>query len=556
MLDELFTFFVNIGYDVTLDEDRLILDTLIVDENIKLIISIPEDYPYTFLNVSLVNKEHLKFSLPHMLVGDFLCLYDLDNDRHDYKHYLAEAEETVKRAIKLLSDSKNGLMDNEYQNEFYDLWTVREIVPIYSLLESYDYPCKLSIIKGNFKKKNNENALVIADKNISTQPLLNVVSNLSLENIDGFGDAVYMPIKKSKLTKPIEKISDLRKLVYKEKSFDFFLKEIIDKRIKIIVLGINNQKSSIPTLVALSLPKLVRPKGNIVNLKSYSSILGANDSGTLFRYGLTDLSQNRVFTRGGEGVKDSKIKTYLVGCGSLGSFLSKALCDTGKMKELIVQDNQLLRSENIGRHLCGIESILEPKTNAVARLINGHYPNLKISSVNHSFIQELLEKESTLTSEEYDLLIIATGDENIEEETINKIKSGLIKYPVIIAWVEPFLVAGHFIYINSPINDTTEKYIFDSENNIKLGIIENSESYTKAEVGCQSHYIPYSGFEMQIFSQIIADHIINKNLLRKKGNFHFTWFGKIKEARKNNISIKAQWRHKDDRELLINRIDE
>lgn len=556
MLDELFNLFLKKGYNVSVEKEELLFDVLIGNENVKLIVSLPDDYPYTFLSVSLANKDQLSFKLPHMIIGNLLCLYDLDNDRHDYKNYLEEAEETLERAQKLLLDSQKGILDTEYENEFYDLWTVKEISPIYSMLNGYESRSSLIIIQGDGKDINGKSTFVVSDKKISDNSLINLLDNLSMSNIKISGEATYIPIKKSKLSHPIERISDLWNLICKENLANYFLKDVIDKKIELIILGISNRKSSIPTLVALSLPKLIRPKGKITKVTSYQSIFKANGSKLISRYGLTDVSQDRLITRGGEGIKDHKINTYIVGCGSLGGFLSKALCDTGQIEEMTIQDNQLLKSENIGRHLCGIDNVLESKADAVAKKINSHYPNLKISSLHHSFIQELLGKKLTFDNNNFDLLIITTGDENIEEETINRIKSGIIKSPVIIAWVEPLLVAGHFIYINSPINMKTEEYIFDSEKNIKLGVIDNSESYIKAEVGCQSHFVPYSGFEMQMFSQVIVDQIVNKNLLQKNGNFHFTWFGKIREARKNNISIKKQWRHKNDRELLITRIDE
>lgn len=556
MHKELLLNFEKNGYEVKLEEEKLLFELDIDGEIARLSVSLPDDYPYIFLQVHLANRNDLSFSIPHMISGDYLCLYDLDNDRHDYKNYLSESEETLKRAEKLLTLSKRGELISEYQNEFYDLWTAKEYIPIYSIISDYEKEAVLNVIECNQGKPNNSSLLLAVDKLVDADSIINIFYNLSIENFNIICNAVYIPIKKNKLEQYVSSISDLLNLIENEKKFNFFLDKVFNNKIEFIILGIRNIEFPTPTLVALRLPKLTTPKGRVTRLRSYHNILKFNGSKEIVRYGLTDLSQDRLFTRGGEGVKSDKLSIYMIGCGSLGSFLSKSLCDTGKVSEILLQDNQLLKSENIGRHFCGINHLQENKAIAVSRKINSNYPAMKLSTLSHSFIQELLGKKTTLTDANYDLLICATGDENIEEEIINRLKIGLINKPTIIAWVEPFLIAGHFIFINSPINKNTENYIFDIEKNIKIGVIENPGIYTKSEAGCQSHFMPYSGFEMQMFSQIITDQIINNKILERTGNYHITWFGKMKEARKSNIIIKSKWRHKNDREVIVNRIDQ
>lgn len=556
MHDELFMNFKKLGYKVRLEEKRFLFELDIDNEIVKLSVSVPDDYPYTFLEVHLVSMEELSFEIPHMISGDYLCLYDLDNDRHDYKNYLAESEETLKRAKELLVLSKRGELSEEYQNEFYDLWTAKEFIPIYSIIHDYGKGSLLDVFKCEKINKKSTSFFLAIDTEIASDTIINIFNNLSVSNSEIIGRAIYIPVKETRLTKYIRNLSDLLNLIENEKDFDFFSKKVFNSKNQFVFLGISNTEFPTPTLVALSLPELITPKGRIIKSKSYHSILKFNAAKKIVRFGLTDLSQDRLITRGGEGIKIDKLKIYMIGCGSLGSFLSKYLCDTGKVSEMLLQDNQVLKSENIGRHLCGIEYLQEMKSLAVSRKINSNYPAIKLSTLNHSFIQELQAKKDTLASKKYDLIVCATGDENIEEEIINRLKAEKINKPVIIAWVEPFLIAGHFILINSPVNENTENYIFDADKNIGIGIVQDASLYVKSEAGCQSHFMPYSGFEMQMFSQVIVDQILNNKMLEKTGNFHVTWFGKMKEARKNGILIKSRWRHKNDREIIVNRIDQ
>lgn len=549
MLNELLSFFQRHGYEVKIIEGELLFVIGIEGEDVKLSVKVPEDYPFVFLDVYIINKSELSFTIPHMIVGNQICLYDLDSDRHDYKNHLEEAKETIDRAQSLLVSAKIGELKDEYKNEFYDLWTTKGESSLYSLIENYQSSSKLTVLRCT---KANKVSLLAIEKPIDSSFIVNLLQNLSLELVD-ISNAIYIPVQNSKLNYPIETVGDLINFIRREKSFSFFTKEIFNNT-SLILLGINSDYIATPTMVALVLPKMTMPKVFRKKRKVFKSILKFNGKKRIVRLGLTDLSQDRLLTRGGEGKKDDKIKVYIAGCGSLGSFISKSLCDTGHVSELILQDNQILKSENIGRHLCGIDHLNKFKTEAVSSRINSNFPSMEITTINESFIQQLKEKEE-LENFSYDLFICATGDENIEEQIIKQVENGIMKGPILIVWVEPYLVAGHAILINSVVNQNTKNYLFDSEGNIKLSVVNNADAYSKSEVGCQSRFMPYSGFEMQMFTQIIVDNLINNDLMHKNGNFHITWFGKMKEARNNNISISSRWRHKNDRELLVNRID-
>ena len=117
-------------------------------------------------------------------------------------------------------------------------------------------------------------------------------------------------------------------------------------------------------------------------------------------------------------------------------------------------------------------------------------------------------------------------------------------------------MAGHALILNERIDEKTKDYIFDSTGNIKIGITSNPNQYSRAEAGCQSRFMPYSGFDMQLFTQNLVDYLINKKGLEKTGNYHYCWIGKMKEARHNEMDILPKWRHQDDRSVSIRRINE
>ena len=558
-LEEINQIFQENGYHSVITDNKIELSLDIREEEVKVEVIIPEDYPFSFLQVYLKEKSSLSFKVAHMIVGNRLCLFEEASDRHDYKNYSQIAVETLQRAQVLLENSKEKGNLSEYPYEFLDLWGNNQPTKIYSMLEDYNSPTLLDA--HFFETKNQDIRMIAKSPQVSVESIVYLSNNLSLVTKKYCEVAAYLPVEETTLGKPIETIQDLYQLLKYEACFPFFLNFLrthhSPSKFNLIILGIKNEELPVKSLVALTIPSLVFPKGRVKKEKAMRGIITFNRGKIVNRLSVEDLSHVRVLTRGGAGIPGSDAKTaYVVGCGSLGSFLSKSLSDTGDFSKLILHDNQSLKSENIGRHLCGVDNIGYPKSLAVASRINSNYPSIKIDTYAHSFYRELLGKDENLTKEEYDVLVIATGDENIEEQIIQFLESGKIKRPTIIAWVEPFLVAGHALILNERIDEKTKDYIFDSTGNIKIGITSNPNQYSRAEAGCQSRFMPYSGFDMQLFTQNLVDYLINKKGLEKTGNYHYCWIGKMKEARHNEMDILPKWRHQDDRSVSIRRINE
>lgn len=558
-LEDISQIFQENGYQTVIIDNKIELSLDVREEEVKLEVIIPEDYPFTFLQVYLKEKSTLSFEVAHMIVGNRLCLFEEASDRHDYKNYSQIAVETLQRAQELLGKSKEKGNLSEYPYEFLDLWGNNQSTKIYSMLENYNSPTLLD--SHFFESKDQDICMVVKSPHVSLESIVNLCDNLSLVTRKYREVAVYLPVEETSLLKPIETIKDLYYLLKDESCFPFFLNHLrthySSSKFNLIILGIKNEELPVKSLVALTIPSMVFPKVKVKKEKSMRGIIKFNKGKRVKRLSVEDFSHVRVLTRGGAGVPNRDVKTaYVVGCGSLGSFLSKSLSDTGNFSKLILQDNQSLKSENIGRHLCGVDCMGYPKTLAVASRINSNYPAIQIDTHTHSFYREFLEKDGNLIKEEYDLLVIATGDENIEEQIIQLLESGKIKKPTVVAWVEPFLVAGHALVLNNRIDEKTKDYIFDSTGNIKIGITRDPAQYSQAEAGCQSRFMPYSGFDMQLFTQNLVDYLVNRKGLEKIGNYHYCWIGKMKEARKNEMDILPKWRHQDDRSVFIRRIDE
>jgi hypothetical protein len=109
------------------------------------------------------------------------------------------------------------------------------------------------------------------------------------------------------------------------------------------------------------------------------------------------------------GLRDKKIT--LVGCGAIGGHLALALAKlgagSGSNGRLKLIDPDILQAENLGRHLLGLESIFEPKVDALKRHILTQFPTLNVDAEQRKF------EGSDCAC---DLIIDATGEEAVGEE--------------------------------------------------------------------------------------------------------------------------------------------
>ncbi|QYA34106.1 ThiF family adenylyltransferase (plasmid) [Macrococcus psychrotolerans] len=555
-IHELYSYFLKLGYIVKIEDDKISWNINIKNNNFKLSIVIPEYYPFEFLKIKIINFSDFDFYIPHTLTGNYLCLYEVNSDRHNYKNYLEEAKETLQRAVDILEKSVEREVENQYKYEFSDIYPFLTSNQVnYFLSEDYKTPKLLKSLEGFKDKDNKEKLRILYDTNYSIDSLGMLVSNLGIKDYKIKESVLYIPVENSNLSSPITKFADLINVLENNKHFNFFAEKLI-KGLSTITLGVYQEGINIPTILCFKIEKLYFPKGKIVKKSSYKSILKINNSKLLVNMKINDLSQNKLIFRSGDGHSNRKLSFYIIGCGSLGSFLSKSICDTFDIENIILQDNDILEVDNIGRHLCGLRSLNKFKSNEVAKVINNYYPHINTKAIYTNILNEFLGKEKHLLSEKYDFLICVVGDENVEEQLIQMYEKKKLHTPLIIVWIEPYLVAGHILIFNGELNELSKSYIFDKERNIKLSVVQNVHQYSKSEAGCQSRFMPYSGFEVQLFINKCVDLLMNNRYLEKKGNYHITYFGNMKEARGKNIEIKQQWTAKNNRELFVTRFDE
>lgn len=261
----------------------------------------------------------------------------------------------------------------------------------------------------------------------------------------------------------------------------------------------------------------------------------------LLRAAVERVDRERLFQRTiGDTRPAFENKVNMIGCGSLGSITAASLAQSGAADRFRMIDPELLRSENVQRHYCGMTDIGERKVEATARKLRAHLPYVECETHTKDVLELLRTSPTALASSS--LTIVTTGDIAVERR-LNKLfkASGMLSdAPLCFMWVEPHLLAGHAVFLRRERAGCFE-CLFDEDFSFKNRVLKRPASFTRREAGCQSTFVPYSGVDVM---QFVA--AANRFLIRSLGcsdNRVFTWLGDIEEARAREVELQQHWEH-------------
>jgi hypothetical protein len=174
----------------------------------------------------------------------------------------------------------------------------------------------------------------------------------------------------------------------------------------------------------------VRPHGN----KAYRQYLhGLGGNTPLTRSLFVDLSQNFLHERNLGHPSLANKQILVIGCGAIGGHLANQLAALGAgagSGKLTLYDPDVLKPDNFGRHLLGMDYLFTPKALGVSKYLSKRFPGSRFENVC-----EQLTSSKPLKGQ--DLVIDATGSEafSISLNSL-RIKIGEQAPPILHAWVK------------------------------------------------------------------------------------------------------------------------
>jgi hypothetical protein len=536
--------------DTILSVETEYMDNGGIGHDLKLFIRLNPDFPLVIPTIFLPMGDGLRSQyLPHVDQKGLICTFDPDITRTDPSQPAEIVIACINRAKEILEDGLTGKNHIDFGAEFIAYWENKygeadEIYNSYLNLVEGIPANRLKLIELETKVSGNTH-VIYEDKDLN-HPFLKYINSLDLkyteQNICYIGEIPLSLKPPFALTNGnIDAVlSKANKSVR-----DAFIRYVNSK---------NEVKVVAATVIADGKPQLIcwiQQPIKIVKTRKFRSgstsnymALKLNHSHDYVkRVSPKNYTLNRVALRT-DGIvfnTHDKKKILVAGLGSVGSNLLYFL-NTMTVPELLLIDPDLLILENINRHFLGFSYIGLNKAHALRAFFYSQNPLQTIVSKSESIVSLYNTDPESLVNNDY--LFLATGKANIDEFICEQQKAGLIPVPIFLLWVEPYLSAGHLLYLHP--GDRVYTDYFDSEGYFNQNVIKSEEYRTGnpllslREAGCQSTYVPYS--QSNVCEYLAAAFPVIRNVIENgtEKSFAFTWIGDLQPLRDLGIQLDPE----------------
>lgn len=524
-------------------EERLMVSGNIKMREIHLFCDLPEAFPYVFPRIYI--SEGLKkdlFKTPHINMDLSMCLFDEEMDIPNFNEPEALIEQTIRKAYHVLEKIIENSNQEDILEEFNAYWLPNNNMPYFSNVDFGSKELRLKFYcgeKGIYISQDTKSCIEMA------KAYSEVIKNKSTH------ECIYIPLTSSCFEDDMTSQRDWATIIKNKSNYYSDYAQFLERRIAEKSLIIFSQPFMDKLILSGFLHKKIQQHSGFREGKTPLGLALAGRDGEeeIERIRITDISQKRLFTRGGIGVVFTEKKIGVIGCGSLGSSFAETQTSLGCYK-LSLFDKDTLTAENIARHVCGFSYIGRKKTSALKSLLSNHNPNILIETYSKD-IHELLSNNIDIFNDN-DYLVLTVANAPIENRFVREYIQGKIVKPLIIMWVEPYALAGHALILNKPQDIYGE--LFSKDMTFKNSIVLKGEKYYKREAGCQATYVPYSGMDVKEFTICVSRFLLSEKCDSNK-NYHVLWTGNILEAENLGVELSPKAHGLEEYKSYIERID-
>lgn len=484
-----------------------------------IVIGIPTNWDTCLFDIYL-NIKKLPF-IPHIDINGKLCLFELEGLLIDL-NLEGLLNNCITRAREIISDglNKRNLEDfiNEFDSYLYQLPNCRVAqvcIPTIKKINKIQYSEKSHIIRKpgesyrEFIRRKQQNKILVSNK---TSDFATWNVNSSIRN------GIYLYIELSNFLYPPNFnnfcLKDYLNNLLKYVDYNEFMKIIKKYKNEYILIFEIKQKNNFTNFFGILLNgaqyEYTRIDSfEIVNFKEIVPIVIERiDKGFLMNR--TAQEENLL--------KNKSI--LLIGCGSIGGYIFDNLIKSG-CEDITLVDFDILKAENIYRHLLGIESIGINKALALKNYAKKSIPNLSIK-LKQSKIESLItNKYCNFDFRVYDYVISSTGNHNVNRWINKYIINNKIDTSAFYIWNEPLDLGCHVAFIDHNKKgcyecfferDIIECFLYD-----KLSYCAPNQEFTKSVSGCAGTFIPY-GSSISLKSSILFMECLKKVIYGKINN--------------------------------------
>lgn len=469
---------------------------IILKENIvKVFIGIPETWVKELVTIFIVDYNEMPF-IPHVELNGKICLFDLEGVLIDH-NFSGLIEQCVQRAKTILEEGLYSDSSEDFIKEFSAYWRyikpnrcMRFAIPKNHRTQLIKY-CDLS---KDIKRKKNENNISFQKR--KKEALIFAAAEqeyFEIWNIKGpRQNAIFIHINTEKYILPPDFRKPLQVGYIKEILKKVSLEEIQSIQVKLNGLNMLVIEISEPNGDVVSIGVIL--KGYTLEYKESSlDIKTISNNPEIIAVDIRRIDEDYLYQRIPQNFPDRIPKILVIGCGSIGGYLSSELVKSG-YKNIDLIDDDVFSEENIYRHYLTISCVGKKKADALCEQLKKNYPMVKIRSFC-SEAEEVIE-EGEIKLDSYDVIISATGNHNFNRWLNKQIHLKEVETPCVYLWNEPFDVGCHLAIIQKNRPGCYECFFKRNSETDELydatAFSLPGQMITKRNRGCSGSFVPYS----------------------------------------------------------------
>ena len=247
-----------------------------------------------------------------------------------------------------------------------------------------------------------------------------------------------------------------------------------------------------------------------------------------------------------------KNRILIIGCGSIGGHVICELAKAG-YEDLTIVDYEKLTEENIFRHVLGMEYVNRYKCEALNTYIQKNIPEVKITTLAERIEDAIIEED--IVFEDYNLIISATGNHNLNRWVNSWILDNKIEVPVVYLWNEVYGIGNHVAYIKYG-NCGCYECFFDRDEETgelydKTSYCKRGQIITESAGGCGKTYVPYGNLVslktmllcLKMVKDIFEEKLDDNLLISLKGDNDY--------LEKHNLEISGRYLRQQERIKIL-----
>jgi molybdopterin/thiamine biosynthesis adenylyltransferase len=252
------------------------------------------------------------------------------------------------------------------------------------------------------------------------------------------------------------------------------------------------------------------------------------------------LDADYLLTRGGAASALYTRTVVVVGCGSIGSHVIEHLASLG-VGHLRLIDPEILRAENVHRHVLGVDYIGYNKALGMKLSLGLRFPHLDIQYRAEPIEATLRTAPEFITSS--DLVLIAIGDETLELR-LNDLLRG--RMPRLHVWLEPLSIGGHVLATGVAAGSGCFRCLFDVDPLYGLfnraAFAGPGQTFQQSFAGCAGTFTPFAGVDANraaIEATALASRVLNGEEIE---NVLISWRGETAAFRQAGFRLSERGR--------------